>query len=72
MMEYMTAEVLELARIETFNNKKKVITPRFINLAVQTDDELNKFFKNVTIAGAGVVPFIHENLLKKPPTRKRW
>jgi len=34
------------------NNKKRII-PRHIQLAVRNDEELNKLFAHVTIAGGG-------------------
>lgn len=63
VLEYLVAEVLELAGNATHDNKKKRIVPRHIKLAVGNDDELNKLLKDVTIAGVGVIPFIHSVLL---------
>jgi histone H2A len=74
IMEHLTAEVLGLAQQATFHQRKKIITPRFINLAVKEDIEVNALLKNVTISGGGVVPNIHGALVKKkkePRTRKR-
>lgn len=65
VMEYMTAEVLELAGNAARENKKTRIIPRHIQLAVSNDDELNKFFACVTIPQGGVMPNIHSQLLPK-------
>jgi histone H2A len=65
IMEYLTAEVLELAGNAARDNKKSRIIPRHIQLAVRNDEELNKLFGNVTIANGGVLPNIHTVLLPK-------
>ena len=67
MLEYLTAEVLELAGNCSKDSSKKRVIPRHILLAVRNDDELNKLFKNVTIAQGGVLPNIHAVLLPKTP-----
>ncbi len=65
VMEYIIAEVLELAGNVTKDTKKKRILPRHINLAIQHDPELYELFGEITIAKGGVIPHIHEKLLPK-------
>jgi len=65
VMEYLSAEILELAGNAARDNKRSRITPRHILLAVANDEELNKLLKNVTIPAGGVMPHILPELLKK-------
>ena len=65
VLEYLTAEILELAGNAAKDNKKHRIVPRHIQLAVRNDEELNKLLGGVTIAQGGVLPNIHSVLLPK-------
>ena len=65
VMEYLCAEILELAGNAARDNKKSRIIPRHIQLAVRNDEELNKLLGSVTIASGGVLPNIHAVLLPK-------
>ena len=65
VMEYLAAEVLELAGNASRDNKKTRIIPRHIQLAVRNDEELSKLLANTTIAAGGVLPNIHSVLLPK-------
>jgi len=65
VLEYLTAEILELAGNAARDHKKTRIIPRHIQLAVRNDEELNKYLGTVTISSGGVMPQIHQVLLPK-------
>lgn len=70
VLEYLAAEILELAGNAAQDNKRARITPRHIQLAVRHDEELSKLFENVTIAAGGVIPNILPVLLPKSSKRE--
>jgi len=70
VLEYLAAEILELAGNAARDNKKARIVPRHLQLAIKNDEELNKLLGSVIISQGGVVPHIAQELLpsktKKP------
>jgi histone H2A len=75
-LEYLTAEILEMAGDKCFGEEDKMtsakIKPRHICLAVKGDEELNAAIgPNVIIPMCGVIPHIHEELEMKPRRKVR-
>jgi len=64
VVEYLVAEVLELAGKASADNKKKRISPRHIQLAIRNDEELDRLLRGVQISQGGVIPNVHPALLK--------
>ena len=65
VMEYMTAEALELGGNAARDNKSSWIIPHHLQLAFYNDEELNKFASGCTVMSGGVLPNIHAVLLPK-------
>ncbi|XP_067836764.1 histone H2A type 1-C-like [Heptranchias perlo] len=63
VLEYPTAEILQLAGNTVRDIKKTRIIPRHLQLAIRNDEELNKLLGRVTIAHGGVLPNIQAVLL---------
>ena len=70
VLEYLSAEILELAGNAARDNKKSRIIPRHLQLAVRNDEELNKLMSGVTISQGGVLPNIQAVLLPKKSQSK--
>jgi histone H3/H4 len=63
VLEYISAEILELAGYEVQERKKSVIKARDLSQGIKNDEELNSLIGegclNLQVAGGGVVPNIH-------------
>jgi histone H3/H4 len=72
-LEYITAEILSLAIERATTSKRIRITIRDLQLAIETDTEINKLFQtlNIKFLGGGVLPFIHNSLQTKKTRRKK-
>ncbi|XP_078391894.1 histone H2AX-like [Cetorhinus maximus] len=58
-------EILMLAGKATRDNKTTCIIPRYLQLAIRNNEELNTLLGEVTIAQGGVLPNIQAVLLPK-------
>jgi histone H2A len=63
VMEYLTAEMMELGGNAARDNRKMNINPRHLQLASRNDEELSKMLGKHHIVGGGVLPNIHAVLL---------
>lgn len=72
VLEYVCAEMAELAGLGARDAKTKRITPRHVALAIHKDDEMSKMCSHATVAfaGNGRGPYIHAALLKGPKKAK--
>jgi histone H2A len=71
VMEYLAAEVLELAGNVARDNNKTRIIPRHLQLAIRYDDDLNKLLSGVTLyPQGGVLLNIQAVLLPKTTESK--
>ena len=70
VLEYLTAEVLELAGNAAAENKKKRLTPRHVMMAIRKDTELDSLLGDARIAGGGVLNSIEPKLAKKSKKSK--
>ena len=70
VLEYLSAEILELAGNAARDNKKTRIIPRHLQLAVRNDEELNKLLAGVTIAQGGFFLTFRLCFYPRRPRRK--
>ncbi|KAK4852466.1 hypothetical protein QYF36_024409 [Acer negundo] len=71
ILEYLAAEVLELAGNAVRDKKKNQIVARHIQLAARNDEELSKLLGSVTIDNGGVLPNIDQTLLPRRLAKER-
>merc|ERR1712216_496542 len=71
VLEYLAAEVLELAGNAARDNRRSRIVPRHIQPAVRNDDELARLMARTTIAAGGVLPNIHQELIRSSKTNQK-
>ncbi len=69
VLEYLSAEVLDMSGIATRDNHCKRITPRHLQLAARSDTALDELFKDVDWMQGGVIPHIEKALLPLKVTR---
>jgi histone H2A len=69
VLEYLTAEILELAGNASRDDHRVRIVPRHIMLAVQGDEEIHKLLDKVIISNAGVVTHVNPFLVKNDKTK---
>ena len=65
VLDYITAEFMEIAGTVCHEAGQKIIAPRHINIGVRSDRLLNKMMATCTIIESPVQPNIHDFLLPK-------
>ena len=70
VLEYVVAELLELAGNAARAEKKNRVKAKHLQLAIADDEELKSLFGNVTIRGGGVSQGIHNFLQEKSTPKK--
>ncbi|KAG5638334.1 hypothetical protein H0H81_000577 [Sphagnurus paluster] len=65
VLEYLAAEILELAGNAARDNKKQRIVPRHLQLAIRNDEELGKLLGDVVISQGGVGELLPSIILER-------
>ena len=64
VLEYLAADILELAGSTCISQKKKTIAPKHINLGVRNDQELSQVMCEIIIAAGGKLVHVPEYFKK--------
>ena len=65
VLEYLCAEILDIAAIECKNNSLKTIKPKHIQHGVRGDEDFARLFQNKSFVDARTTPYINPILLKE-------
>lgn len=77
-LEYLCADLMDIAGSITRDRRKKRITPRHILYAIKDDRELDELLRDVHVPEAGTRPWLHIALLpafrpgRGGPASQRW
>ena len=62
VLQYLALEVISLAGKEAVRDRKKTITPRYVQLGARKDNEMRELLGTVTIGEGGVMPHVAASL----------
>ena len=65
VLQYLMSEILELSGEICHERKMKRLSPRHMQLAIRSDEELNKMFAMTQISSGGQISNIHAELFPK-------
>ncbi len=73
VIEYITAEILNISSLRAQESRKNRITVRHMELGVRSDQEFNSLFNklNIKLLGGGIQPGIHKEFLAKKKKNKK-
>jgi histone H2A len=77
-LEYLCADLMDIAGSITRDRRKKRITPRHILYAIKDDRELDELLRDVHVPEGGTRPWLHIALLpafrpgRGGPASQRW
>ena len=71
VLEYITAEILELAGNHTQNSKRKRVTPEDVILGIRSDEELSKLCGSIAVYTGDKLTGISDALKPAPIKEKK-